>query len=314
MAPQGSARARRRQEAVPSRHLQRDHQERSSQGRCRAARHRHAARRRAAGAQDPRPHCRLQGVAAPLEEHRVRQQPLALRGPRPVCRAAAPRRAPARDRGVQARDLLPHGRRGEEARLRERQVRRETCANRRREAERARPPDGRHHASRPLRRRARGRRPEGPAEDAPRAAAVHHVDDAAGGVERPFVLARQDDEACAVALRAGAHHLHANRLRERVRAGARGGEGLRDRDLRRGVLPRKPQLLQVQGRRAGRPRGDTPDRCLAHAGPRRRERHGRGGAQALRTRVEALRGEPDGRREDDRPHRDACGPQARARA
>ena len=86
VAPQGSARARRRQEAVPSRHLQRDHQERSSQGRCRAARHRHAARRRAAGAQDPRPHCRLQGVAAPLEEHRVRQQPLALRGPRASAR------------------------------------------------------------------------------------------------------------------------------------------------------------------------------------------------------------------------------------
>ena len=60
-------------------------------------------------------------------------------------------------------------------------------------------------------------------------------------------------------------------------------------------LPRKPQLLQVQGRRAGRARGDTPDRRHADARARCGEWHGRRGAQALWTRVEAFRREPDGR-------------------
>ena len=295
MAPQGGAGARRGRQAVPPRNLQRNHQVCRHQGRRRAARHRHAARRRAAGAADTRQARRLQGLAASLEVHTVPQQPHAQRGARPVRGAAPPGRAPARDRRVQAGGLLPPRRRGEEAHARRRVVHRQAGALRRREARRFRPPVCRQHPPGPRRRAPRGNVHQGPAEDASRAASIHDLHAAAGGVERARDFPRQDDEASAVSLRAGAHNIHANGLRERERAGARGRKELHRVRIRRRVLPRKAELLQVQGRRPGCARGDTSDGGARDA---REGRAGHPGAAPLRIDLDALHREPDVRRED----------------
>ena len=310
LAPEGGPGAGCGGEAVLPRHLQRDHQAGRSQGRRGAARHRHAARGRAAGAPHPRPAGGLQGLAAPVEVHPVREQPFAECGPRAVRRAAPPRGAPARNRRVHARGLLPDGRRGEEARC-GRVLRREAVPFRRQEAGDPREAGGGQHPPGPGGRVSGGDGPQGATEDAACASAVHHVHVAAGGVERARLFAGQDDEARAVAVRAGVHHVHANGLGERVRPRAGCGEGLHRRRLRRGLLSGEAERLQVEGRRAGRARGDPSD----GRGPYPRYgRAGRRGAEALRPHLAPVPRQPDGGCEDDGQDGVARGPQAGAGA
>ena len=136
----------------------------------------------------------------------------------------------------------------------------------------------------------------GEAVHAPARAAVHDVDAAAGSEPQAPPQLAADDARRPAPLRERLHHLHAHRLDDAVRVGARrrprpGARAVRRRDGAGGAAP-----VHAQGEeRAGGARGDPSGRRpVPHAR--------RGAARALRRRAQPLRPdlEADGRLADGR--------------
>ena len=180
--------------------------------------------------------------------------------------------------------------------------------SRRQQARQVRP---RHRRSAPSSRQARDRAPRlrrsvdrPPPGAAQPAAALHHLDPAAGGLAQARLRRRHRHAHRPAPLRGRRYrrrdgrpdHLHAHRRRA---ARARGDrpDAPPDRDQVRPELPAGAAArLHVQGQeRAGSARGDPPDRPVPRAAgrgavPRQRP------ARPLRADLEAHRGEPDGKR------------------
>ncbi len=99
------------------------------------------------------------------------------------------------------------------------------------------------------------------------AAPVHDLDPAAGGRAQAALQRPAGHAGGPAPLRAGLHHLHADRLDHPVRPGAHRGPLPGPRDVRRRLRARHAAPLRAQGQeRPGGPRGDPPGRRdLPHA-------------------------------------------------
>ena len=251
------------------------------------------------------PRARLPGGLHPVARAVAQAAGQPLGRPRAVGGAAPDLRARGRDRGLQDPRILD-GRRP----VRHRQ-----------EADAQGPP---HPSRRPQARQVRPRHPgarrAGQARDrAPRllggldrpppgppqpAAALHHLDPAAGGLAQARRRRRHGHAHRPAAVRGRRHrrrdrrphHLYAHRRRAARPRGDR-PDPPPDRDqVRPELRAREAARLHVQGQeRPGGARGDPPDRPVPHAAGRRRLL-GQGPARPLRADLEAHRRQPDGKR------------------
>ena len=201
--PQGAARQGR------ARDLQRDHQARGHRGDGRAARARYRSDRRLSCAPCARLSRRLHALPRIVAQAAGGE----IGRARPVGRAAADRRSRARDRAVPLAGILV-GHRDDGAGRHA--VRRAPRPVGRQEA---RSPVDRRRGHRQARQgRCRGRALRGPvsrdqAGDAQPAAALHHLDAAAGGRAQARLLGQPHDADRAGALRGRRDHLYADRRR-----------------------------------------------------------------------------------------------------
>ena len=297
----------------PADGLPRDHQARDPRRRREPARAQHAPRRGPGDPPHPRPPLRLRGLPGPVEEGHVRP----VRRPRPVRRDPPGRRPGARadrfrfasywdlegtfDAGSDARAADVPG----PAALRRRRPRRPRLRLRsRRPAQEVRPRPPRPQPRRGPGRGARGhdvRGPLGRVQALPPLAVrpVPHDHPPAGGQPQARHELERDDVGGAAALRERLHHLHAYRLHDALQRRGRGGARPGARAVRRGVPPRHPADLHLQGQeRAGGARGDPARRRLVpHPGADRADRRP---VPALRADLDAHRRLPDEGR--DRPH------------
>ncbi len=288
----------------------RDHQRGDRGGHRQLARPRHEVGRGAGRSPHPRPAVRLRGLERRVPTHR----PGHVGGTGAERRDASRRRPRARPHGVPQRFVL--GPRGRVRRRRARVPR--DARHARRQAPRVGPRLQRRHGSvEPERRRRaarRGRRdragdaPAGPAVHGrlgrdpsslrtPQGA-VHHVDPAAGGRPKARLQLGAHDARGPGALRAWAHHVHADRLHLALRAGGQRRPQPDPQHVRRGLPPRPAAPVPQQGEeRTGGARGD-PARRRPHAHRRRRrpraQRYRR--ASPLRPHLEAHGRVADGRR------------------
>ena len=226
----------------------RDHAGRHPLGHRPSPRARPPPGRRAGGATDPRPSLRLRGLAGAVAKGRQRpvRRPRAERGHAdrrrararahalPLCqlvqrggqllgRGPALRRTPCRDRrtpGGDRRGLLPD----RDPRL----------TGRGRPPRRARRPQP---CRRPRRRRVQARERRRATLPAVAGGAVHHLDAPAGGGPQAAVLRAADDAGRPAPLRAGLHHLHADRLDDALRHRREGRQRPGEGPLRRGLDP-----------------------------------------------------------------------------
>ena len=295
-AQEGAGRRRRQ-----ARHLQRHHQAVGAGRRRPSARARPGPDRRLHGA----PRARLPGGLHPVARAVAQAAGQPLGRPRAVGGAAPDLRARSRDRGLQDPRILD-GRRP----VRHHQ-----------EADAEGPP---HPSRRPQARQVRPRHPgarrAGQARDrAPRllggldrpppgppqpAAALHHLDPAAGGLAQARRRRRHGHAHRPAAVRGRRHrrrdgrpdHLYAHRRRAARPRGDR-PDPPPDRDqVRPELRAREAARLHVQGQeRPGGARGHPPDRPVPHAAGRRRL-FGQGPARPLRADLEAHRRQPDGKR------------------
>ena len=122
---------------------------------------------------------------------------------------------------------------------------------------------------RPRRRGLHGRVGRGEAVHPPSRRAVHDLDAAAGGEPQAAALVAADDACRAAPVRERLHHLHAHRLDDAVRVGARRRPRPGARAVRRRLGAGAAAPVQPQGEeRAGGARGDPARRRpLPHAGP-----------------------------------------------
>ena len=122
-------------------------------------------------------------------------------------------------------------------------------------------------AGRPVLHRQRGHRAALPALAG---AALHDLDPAAGGRAQAALQRPAGHAGGPAPLRAGLHHLHADRLDHPVRPGAHGGPHPGPRDVRRRLRARHAAPLRAQGQeRPGGPRGHPPGRRDRSAPPSR---------------------------------------------
>ncbi len=316
----------------PPRAVQRDHQEGDPRGDRQADRARQQEVRVAAGAPRPRSSGRLPDQPGAVDQGQAR----AVGGARAVGRGAPDLRARGGDRGVQAAGVLV-GRGQRRGRATRRRSSPRCCASTaRRPSWRTR---GRRREAVDAIRGATLRVASGRAQGAQevRAAALHHVEAAAGGVEQAALLAQADHVAVAAPVRgrrgrrrrAGrSHHVHAYRLDPSVRRRGHRRARVHRRALRRGVAAGGADRLQDQEERAGRARGDPPDVAevrsregasglVGREGRRPRRARDRGSAEALHADLEPLRRLPDGAgglRPDQHRHRGGARRPARDRA
>ena len=109
-----------------------------------------------------------------------------------------------------------------------------------------------------------GARPGGKEHHDPAAAAVHHLDPAAGGFRALGIQRPPDDDRRPAALRGGPHHLYAHRLHEH-RPGSGGGRAGAYRQGVRQALPAGvAERLRQQIDRPGGARGDQADGARRH--------------------------------------------------
>ncbi len=200
-------------------------------------------------------------------------RPCAVRGAPPHLRARV------RDRDLQAAGILEH--RGGVQDRRRPELHRAPHPSRRQASRQIRPRQrgqgqggGGDHPPRAQLRRQQRREEAGPAQSA---AALHHLDPAAGSLAqaRPRRPAHHAHRPAPLRRRRHRrrdrrpHHLYAHRRRGTVCRGDRGGAPHDRRDLRQAVLPRGAARLQGQRQeRPGGPRGDPSHRPLPPPGRR----------------------------------------------
>ena len=271
----------------------------------RDARHRRPPRRRAGDAAHPRPPLRLRGLAGPVAEDHAG----AVGRPRAVGRDAARRRARARAHALRRRRLLGHRRDVRAGRLRRAPL------GGRRPPRRAGPrlrPHGKLRTADAVQlgeddARALAAALEGvgftrhvgrgEAVHAPPGAAVHDVDAAAGGEPQAPPQLAADDARRPAPLRERLHHLHAHRLDDAVRVGARRGPRAGARAVRRRDRAGRAAPVHAQGEeRAGGARGDPSGRRPVPDARRGAPRAVGRRAQPLRPDLEADGRVADGRR------------------
>ena len=137
----------------------------------------------------------------------------------------------------------------------------------------------------------------GEAVHPPPGGAVHDLDAAAGGEPQAAALVAADDARRTASLRERLHHLHAHRLDDPLRVGARRGPRSGARAVRRRLGAGAAAAVQPQGQeRPGGARGDSPGRRpVPHTRPGAPRADGRG-VQRLRPDLEAHRRIADGGR------------------
>jgi len=275
----------------------RDHQGRGAGGAGASPGHRSSQGGRPAGPACAGPAGRLQGVAAPVEEHQDRP----VGGTRPDRRPAPDLRARGGDPPLRAAGVLDHRGRSREGRP---GVPGAPPQGRGPQARRAHRGGGAGHRRRgagaPVRRGGGGARREAPQGARP----VHDQHHATGSGQAAGVLGGADDAGRAAAIRRrgdrrrgarGADHLHAHRLGAGRRQRGRPGAGIHRRQLRREVPAGRAQRVQERPRweqGAGRPRGHPPHGRVAAAGSAQEAPPDRP-VQALPAGVAALRRLPD---------------------
>ena len=317
----------------PARAVQRDHQEGDHRGDRQADGARREEVRVAAGAAHPRPAGRLRDQPGAVDEGAAR----AVGRPRAVGGGAPGRRARGGDHRVQAAGVLDRrgDRRGADAAAVH--APRSTKLDGKKAGAGPRGPGARgrrRHEARAALRVAVGRA-QGAAQEP--AAAVHHLEAAAGGVEQAALLAQADDGPGPAPLRrrrdgrrgpGRSHHVHAYRLDAhlRRRASPRRARTSASVRRRRSCPPsrsstRRRRARRTRTRRSGRPalKYDPETVRALWAGGKgggRDERETRRPAAALHADLEPLRRLPDGAgglRSDDDRHRGGARRAARDR-